>query len=226
MTDQPPSERFKAEMPQIPGISRPATGAANPAVKLVIGLLTLLLVVFVGARWALRPRHAPLRAGEQPQIEVPAPAPDPASLLPHATDTNPGIASIAEMAKPWTTKEFFVKNGLTGENVPSFLIRLPTGSGSHSSGYWAYQIKAPYGNCQLEYIADTEKLRKDYGFQGAKHPMVGNPCTLSVFDPIKLSNQPGDVWVRGAMVQGSDLRPPLGVEIKIEGRNIQAIRPE
>jgi hypothetical protein len=32
--------------------------------------------------------------------------------------------------------------------------------------------------------------------------------------------------VRGAIVQGSDLRPPLGVEIRIQGREILAIRTE
>jgi hypothetical protein len=228
MTDQPPSDRFKSEMPQIPGVSGPAVRpASNPAIKLVIGLLALLLVVFVGARWALRPRHAALKAAEQePQIEVPAPAPDPNALLPHATEAHPGIADTAEMAKPWTTKNFFVKNGLTGENIPAILIRLPSGSPSQVRGYWAFAIRSPYGNCQLEYISDLAKLENDYGFKGAKHPMVGNPCSRSVFDPLKLTNLPGDVWVQGAIVQGSDLRPPLGVELKIEGKNILAIRAE
>jgi hypothetical protein len=228
MTDQPP-DRFKTEMPHIPGVSGPGarTGADNPAAKLVIGLLALLLVVFVGARWALRPKRvAPRAVEQQPQIEVPAPRPDPASLLPHATEASPGIADTTEMAKPWSKKDFFIRNGLTGENIPAYLIRLPTGSASHPSGYWAFQVRAPFGNCQLEYISDPEKLKKDYGFSGAKHPMVGNPCSQSVFDPLKLSNQPGDVWVRGAIVQGSDLRPPLGVDIKIEGRSILALRAE
>src|SRR5229473_8188873 len=79
MTGQPPSDRFKTEMPQIPGVSGSRSSAAsNPAVKLVIGLLTVLLVVFLGARFALRPKHAaPPPAEQQPQIEVPSPAPDP-----------------------------------------------------------------------------------------------------------------------------------------------------
>jgi hypothetical protein len=228
MTDQPPSERFKTEMPQIPGISGPAARpAGNLAIKLVIGLLVLLLMVFVGARWARRPKHAAPRVAEQqPQIEVPAPAPDPSSLIPHATDANPEIADTTEMAKPWSTKEFFVRNRLTGENIPAFLLRLPSGSASQASGYWAFAVKSPYGNCQLEYITDIAKLQNDYGFRGAKHPMVGNPCSHTVFDPLKLTNLPGEVWVRGAIVQGSDLRPPLGVDIRIAGKNILAIRAE
>src|SRR5467141_3299763 len=91
MTDQPPSDRFKSEMPHIPGVSGPrASPASTPAVKLVIGLLAVLLVVFLGARWALRPKRAVHSALQQPQIEVPSPAPDPSTLLPHATDTEPG----------------------------------------------------------------------------------------------------------------------------------------
>jgi hypothetical protein len=230
MTDQPPSDRFKSETPQIPGVPPPGTRATggNPAVKMVIGLLAVLLIVFVGARWALHPKQAQSKAAEeQPQIEVPAPAPDPSTLLPHATDEAPGIATTAEMAKPWSSKPFFVRDGLTGENIASILIRLPTGSASQASGYWAFAVKSPYGNCKLEYVTDLNKLKNDYEFAAARHPMVGNPCSRTVFDPLKTVSLPGnDVWVRGAIVQGSDLRPPLGVEIQVRGKDILAIRAE
>ena len=227
MTDQPPSDRFKSEMPQIPGVSGSrATTAPNPAVKVVIGLLAVLLMIFLGAR-ALRPKRVtPQAVDQQPQIEVPAPAPDPNTLLPHATDANPGIASVTEMAKPWSSKEFFIRNRLNGENISGLLVRLPGGSPSHASGYWAFAQKAPFGDCQLEYVTNLEKLKNDYGFSAAKHPMVGNPCSRTVYDPLKLSNLPGSVWARGAIVQGSDLRPPLGIEIKVEGKKILAVRAE
>jgi len=229
MTDQPPSDRFKSEMPQIPGVSGPRPSpASNPAVKLVIGLLAVLLVVFLGARWALRPKRAEPRPAElQPQIEVPAPAPDPNTLLPHATAADPGIADVAEMAKPWSSKEFFIRNRLTGENIPALLVRLPAGSPSQASGYWAFEQKSPYGNCKLEYVTDLDKLKNDYGFRAANHPMVGNPCSRTVFDPLKTTNLPGSgAWVRGRIVQGSDLRPPLGIEINVEGKKLLAVRTE
>src|SRR6266478_5070141 len=178
MTDQPPSDRFKSEMPQIPGVAGAgsrSSAASNPAVKLVIGMLAVLLVVFLGARWAFRPKHVePSLAEQQPQIEVPAPAPDPSTLLPHATDANPGIANTTEMAKPWSSKEFYIRNGLTGENIPALLVRLPAGSPTQVNGYWAFAQKSPFGNCQLEYITDLAKLKSEYGFKSAKHPMVGN----------------------------------------------------
>jgi len=229
MTDPSPSDRFKTEMPQIPGVSGPGSrsAAVNPAVKLVAGLLAMLLVVFLGARWAMRPKHAELRPMEpQAQIEVPAAAPDPSSLVPHATDTEPGIANVEEMAKPWTSKEFYFRNRLTGENIPAMLLRLPGGASGQAASYWAFALKSPYGNCQLEYISNLSKLRSDYDFRGAKHPMIGNPCSRTIFDPLKMSNLPGSVWVRGAIVQGSDLRPPLGIEIKIEGKKILAVTME
>ncbi len=229
MTDQPPSDRFKAEVPEVPGVSVAdprASTATNPAVKLVIGL-AVLLVVFAGARWAVRPKHVEPRVAEQqPQIEVPTPAPDPRTLLPHATDAAPGIAELAEVAKPWSSKEFYLRNGLTGEDIPAVLIRLPIGAASQANGYWAFSLNAPYGNCRLEYMTDLEKLKSDYGFRSAKHPMVGNPCSRTVFDPLKMSNLPGNVFVRGGIVQGSDLRPPLGIEIKVQGKDILAVRTE
>ena len=229
MTGQPPSDRFKTEMPQIAGVSGSRSSAAsNPTVKLVIGLLTVLLVVFLGARFALRPKHeAPPPSEQQPQIEVPSAAPDPSTLLPHATDAEPGIADVAEMAKPWSSKEFYIRNRLTGENIAALLIRLPAASPSQSSGYWAFAQKSPYGNCQLEYLTDLNRLKTDYGFRAPKHPMVGNPCSRTVFDPLKTTNLPGTgAWVRGSIVQGSDLRPPLGIEIKIVGKEILAVRTE
>jgi len=131
------------------------------------------------------------------------------------------------MTKPWSTKDFFMRNHLTGDNVPALLVRLPAGPATQPSSYWAFATSAPYGNsCQLEYITDPAKLANEYGFRGSKHPMVGNPCSRSVFDPLKLTNLPGNVWVRGGIVQGSDLRPPIGIEVQIQGKEIQAVRME
>jgi len=217
-------------MPEIPGVSASGSrhGALNnPALRLVGGLVLVLVVVFLGARWLLRPKHSePPPAEPPPQIEVPSPAPDPNAALPHVTQQDPGIATIAEMSEPWSTKKFFMRNRLTGENVPALLIRLPTSSASQANGYWAFSMNAPYGDCKLEYVKDLARLKSDYGFKGARHPMVGNPCSRTLYDPLKLSNLPGDVWVRGAIVQGSDLRPPLGIELNVQGKSIQAVRME
>jgi hypothetical protein len=233
MSEQPQPERFKAEMPQIPGVEaapaarKPSGLAENPAVRLVGGLLALLVLLFVGSRWLFHSRHTEAVAPPAPaQIEVPTPAADPVSSIPRATASNPEIATVAEMAKPWTSKEFFFVDHFTKESTPALLIRLASGSASQPDGYWALVMKAPYGSCHLEYVEDVAKLKEQYDFNAARHPMVGDPCSRTVFDPLKMAEIPGNIWVRGSIVQGSDLRPPLGIEIQIQNKNILAVRKE
>jgi hypothetical protein len=194
---------------------------------LVIGLVVIGIILLFAVRWLSRNKVIePARAEQAPQLEIPPPPPDPASLLPHATESDPVIATVADLSKPWASADFFVRNRLTGENVPATIVRLPSGSPVLPTGYWAFSRKAPYGSCQLEYIADLKRLREDYGFSRANHPLVGNPCSRTLYDPLKTSNLPGNVWMRGGIVQGSDIRPPLGVEIKIQSKQILAMRSE
>jgi hypothetical protein len=194
---------------------------------MIAGLVVIGIILLFAVRWLSRSRPAdPSRVEQAPQLEIPSPPPDPTSLLAHATDANPVIANITDLAKPWSSTDFFVRNRLTAEDIPATIVRLPSGSPTLVAGYWAFSRKAPYGSCELEYIADLKKLRTDYGFPRANHPLVGNPCSRTLYDPLKTSNLPGDVWMRGAIVQGSDIRPPFGVEIKIQGKQILAIRSE
>jgi hypothetical protein len=228
MTERPPSTRFKTEMPHIPGVAT-QTQRTQPGFKPVrlIGFVAGLAFLLLCVRWLMSPKMpGASQATPVAQIDIPPPAPDPNAALPHATESRPGIASVDEMAEPWTSKDFFYRNRLSGENVPAVLIHLPGTSASLPGSYWAFSLNSPFGNCKLEYVADIERLRTEYGFRGAKHPMVGNPCSRSVFDPLKMMNIPGGAWVRGALVQGSDLRPPLGIEIEIHGRQILAARME
>jgi hypothetical protein len=227
MADHQTPAHLKAEMPQIPGVTGPRKSAPNRMVPLILGLVVFGIILLFGVRWLSRskPSEAP-RAEQAPQLEIPPPPPDPASLLPHATESDPVIANVADFAKPWSAADFFVRNRLTGENIPATIVRLPSGSANLPAGYWAFSRKAPFGSCQLEYIADLKRLRDDYGFARANHPLVANPCSRTLYDPLKTSNLPGDIWMRGGIVQGSDIRPPFGVEIKIQGKQILAIRSE
>jgi hypothetical protein len=223
-------DRFKAEMPQIPGVSSPGASrrtANRPKLWMAGAALGVFIVCFFAIRALTRPKRVEAPPPPPPaQLEVPSPAVDPDSLLPHATETNPSVATVAEMAKPWSSKEFFYKKRLTGENVPAILVRIPVGSASQASGYWAFAKTAAYGDCQLEYIRDLKKLGADYDFHGATHPMVGNPCNRTLFDPLKMANLPGNIWVRGAIAQGSDLRPPLGMEVEIKGKDVLVTQME
>jgi hypothetical protein len=224
---QPPNDRFKAEMPDIPGLSGPApkpAGAGGPWLVMV-GLVAVLIAVFVGGRILSKTRRAEAVPVTTPQIDVPAPVPDLTASVPVASEQNPVIAVVSEL-KPWEAKQFNFHNRTTGENVAALIVRLPNGSSAQASGYWSFAMKPAYGNCQLEYIDDLQRLRSDYGYQQARHPMVGNPCNRSLYDPLKYAAIPGGVLARGAVVQGSDLRPPLGIETKMRSKDILAVRME
>jgi hypothetical protein len=225
---QPPNDRFKAEMPQIPGVSTPTT--TKPAGTVIswlvmAGLIAVLIAIVVGGKVLSKSRRTEAPPAPAAQIDVPAPAPELTPSLPVATEQDPGVAVTSEL-KPWDAKPFTFHNRLTGESVPALLVRLPTGSSTQASGYWSFVMKAAYGNCQLDYIDDLQKLRTEYGYQQARHPMVGNPCSRSLYDPLKYAAIPGGVLARGAVVQGSDLRPPLGIETKVHGKDILAVRIE
>ena len=187
----------------------------------------VLLVCVLGFRWLFGTRRGPATpAAPPPRIDVPSPPADHPAMIPHATEAKPHVATIDEMTRPWSAKEFFYENRKTGEEVPALLIRLPVGSGVQPGGYWALSMNAPYGECKLEYITKPAELQNDYQFRGPTHPMIGNPCSRTVYDPLKLSNLPGNVWVRGGIVQGSDLRPPLAIELEIRRREILAVGME
>jgi hypothetical protein len=139
---------------------------------------------------------------------------------------NPAIASPSDLSKPWSSADFFILDTASGEDVPATIVRLPSGSATTPIGYWAFSRKAPSGTCQLEYISDLSKLRSDYDYQHPTHPLVGNPCTRTLYDPLRTVNFPGNIWIRGAIAQGSDVRPPLAIELKIQNKQILAIRSE
>ena len=229
MPDQSPSERFPQQMARVRApsaeVTRDVAAALRPARLATFVFASMICLLAAG--WLLVPAPAPRTAtGPPPRIDVPPAPADPSALAPHATETEPEIASLSELAKPWSSKDFFYKNRRTGESVPALLIRLPSNSAGQSSGYWALAMTAPYGNCRLEYITETRRLSAEYGFHRAKHPMIGNPCSRTVFDPLKMSNLSGSVWARGGIVQGSDLRPPLGIQVQIRGDAILAVRME
>jgi len=229
MTQAAPASRFKADMPQIPGVSGPRARPPrrNPLMPLIVAFLVLGLVILLAVRWFSRSKPAEsARVEPAPQMEVPAPPPDPNALLPHVTEFNPVVASLADLAKPWSFVDFLLRDRLNGEEIPATIVRLPDGSPTLASGYYAFSRKPNYGSCKLEYVTDLTKLRDEYEFRAARHPLVGNPCSHVLYDPLKTASLPGNTWIRGAIVQGSDIRPPYGVELKVQGKDILAIRAE
>ena len=229
MVEHSQLQRLKTEKPGITGVPALRSHLNFSTWRLrLIGLAVLVVVVaLISARWLLRARpNETSSARPIPRVVVPAPPADPNAALPHASPAQPVIATVGALTRPWSFRQFFYQNQRTGEDVPALLIRLPVGSAMQPAGYWALSMKAPSGNCSLEYIENRRKLKNDYGFRGASHPMVGNPCSRTLFDPLKIAALPGGVWARGAIAQGSDLRPPLSIEVSIVGKDILAVRME
>ncbi len=149
---------------------------------------------------------------------------DPADKSIYASQLHPEVATIGELARPWSSKRFFFRSLTQSRYVPAVIVRLP-GPAGQTNSYWAFSLEAPFDRCQFEYIADVAKLSSDYGFEAA-HPMVVNPCSHTVFDPLQLKELPGNILVRGAIVRGSDPRPPYGIEVKVTANQIRAVAME
>jgi len=134
-------------------------------------------------------------------------------------------ATVQELAGPWSSKTFIFRRPETKEDISSIVIRLPDNAPDEPKSYWAFSMQTPFGHCQLEYITDLQKVTHDYKFQG-KHPMVGDPCSRAVFDPLEMADLPNGDWARGAIVKGYGFRPPLGIEIRIQGDQLVAAKIE
>jgi hypothetical protein len=56
--------------------------------------------------------------------------------------------------------------------------------------------------------------------------MVVDPCTQTVFDPLRMGQRADGAWLRGAIVQGGGLRPPIAIEVSVHGDSLRAERIE
>lgn len=143
--------------------------------------------------------------------------PNPAEKLP----VGPGpIGTTDQLAKAWSSKRFLFRDPLVAKPVPAMVVRLPGGQ------LWGFSLREPFGECELEYVTDLKRMASDYHFQ-ADHPMVVNPCSRAVYDLMRYSGGAlnGGI-VRGDIVHGIAVRPPMAIEINTNGKNIVAVRTE
>jgi hypothetical protein len=243
MPDVKKLDPFKPQQPTIPGVEprperagpevlapqavapapdvadAPVSHAAQPKIILIV-LGAVLAVVLVGGLilWGKvsSSKAIPVLA----ETTAPTDAPPPAPTAP-SEPMGPGpIATVGELAKPWASKHFQYRNLVSGQLEPAMVVHLPHGE------YWGFSLLEPFGTCQLEYVTDLEKLRADYGYH-AEHPMVGDPCNHTVYDLLRYGGgASSDDLVRGVIVQGNGIRPPMAIEIKVQGNNVVAGRSE
>ena len=128
------------------------------------------------------------------------------------------IATTSELAKDWSAKKFIFRDPLTSREGPAMVVHLPGGV------YWGFSLVEPYGSCEMEFVTDMQKLRAEYGFRGS-HPMVGDPCNRAVFDLTRYGSGPAGL-VRGEIAHGAAVRPPLAIEIQVQGERVLAKKME
>jgi serine/threonine-protein kinase RsbW len=217
-------DRFHPEMPQIPGVRQGSPEAARGSSGMDTQLLLQIggiaaAVVLIGAIFFGQIKSKPHTAVNSPSdsdlAEQAAPSPPPPSPVP-AVQEGPNVAAtVDELSKPWDAKKFTFVNPLTQDNIDAMVIRLPGG------GLWAFSLQVSFGRCELEYVTDLGRLASQFRYN-ASHPMVVSPCEGTVFDPMKVGPLGGNTWARGEIVQGSSLRPPISIDVKVSGRSIVA----
>jgi hypothetical protein len=199
--------------PQAPSGELPFTGIAVT----IMGFVVVLGGLFYWSRSYSR-KSAPSASGEVVAAS-PAIAGKPASAgnLP----VGPGaIGTTDELAKAWSSKRFLFRDPLAVKPVQAMVVRLPGGQ------LWGFSLQEPFGDCELEYVTDLTRIASEYHFQ-ADHPMVVNPCSRAVYDLTRYSNGAlnGGI-VRGDIVSGVGVRPPMAIQIRTDGKDVVAVRTE
>ena len=229
------SARFKPSMPRIPGVSdNPAepevesqASVGNPTARLAVRLGVALVLGALVAWWALRPAGpAPSATSETSPVSpsyLPAAVPAPVGGTP--VDGSVEAASLQELAQPWSSKKFLFHKRSSGENIPAIVVRLPGGQSGRSASFWAFSLQAPFGRCELEYITDLARLAREYGYH-ARHPMVTDACNGAIYDPLRLGTLPSGAWAHGEVVHGAGIRPPIAIEVRVQGEQVVALRIE
>lgn len=219
----PRTESPTAEPPPVPEypVAPSQQKAQQPRFKLMVtasaGVLILLIGLIVWGRSSSR-KPVPVSADTS---TAPQSAEAPAQKAAPSEPMGPGIiASVSELSKPWAAKRFQYHDFVTGQYEPAMVVHLPHGE------YWGFSLIEPFGNCQLEFITDLDKLKSDYGYR-ADHPMVGDPCNHTVYDLLRYGGGAStDNLVRGVIVKGNGIRPPMAIEIKVQGSDVVAGRAE
>jgi len=175
-----------------------------------------------GGAFFLWQRGSTLHA-DRPVAEPTEAAPPVAAEPPKHTVSGPvgpgPVATTEELAKAWAGKRFFFRDPITSEPVAAMIVRLPDGS------YWAFSLREPFGTCDLDYVTDLGKLASDYNFH-ASHPMVVDTCNRTVYDLLRYGGSSDDGLVRGEVIAGAGIRPPMAIEVRVEGKQLVAVRME
>ena len=225
-----PYDPFNPSQPTIPGVpTRAGAGAKRLSSKFKLSQLQMppkwltitivaAIVVAVGIAWLGRER--PVAEPEPAPVRVSAPRAVEAAAPVEELPIGPGqIATADELAKVWSSKRFIYRNQSTGDETKAIVVRMPGGT------LWGLLLREPFGTCGLEYVTDMDELKTQYHYR-ADHPMIGDPCSRTVFDLSRFGTNSAGGLVRGQVAQGTAIRPPTAIEIHTSGNQVIAGRME
>ncbi len=222
---QPPSpsaqRKMTPEMPRIPGIVQTPPRAPLQLKPLITVILAALLCASGFALWLSHRRHANLHASATSGAPISGVS-DASSITKADTEPNT-IGTLYELAQPWSSKTFLFIDPKTQQGVPAMVIHLPGPPAEPS--FWAFALSNPLSRCQLQYVTDLSALSLRFAYPAA-HPMVVSDCDGIVYDPLKMATLPNGSWVRGEMVRGVGIRPPVAIQVEVRGRDVIAKRME
>jgi hypothetical protein len=210
-------------MPRIPGVSdAPKAPRFDPKPFMSVALI-LAVCAAVFSIWLWHQHHGRQEAAVPAQA-IPEPvlqSQPPIDKSAHADSD--AIGTLDELTQPWAYKRFGFVDPKTHESVPAMVIHIPS-SGGHEL-FWAFSLNTPFSQCELQYVTDVAALSQRYAYPVA-HPMLVSACDGTLYDPLKMSTLPDGSWVRGEIVRGGGIRPPIAIQVHVRGRVLVADRIE
>ena len=222
-TPAPAQRKITPAMPHIPGVGdAPKAPRFDPkpliGTALAVAVCAALFVVWFWHQHHGKPEAAvPAQAIPEPTIQTPPPIDKSAN-----TDSD-AIGTLDELAKPWAYKKFVFVDPKTHESVPAMVIHIPSSGGRDL--FWAFSMNTPFSQCELQYVTDVAALSQRYAYPVA-HPMLVSDCDGTLYDPLKMATLPDGSWVRGEIVRGGGIRPPIAIQVHVRGRVLVADRIE
>lgn len=218
---KPAPEKVAPVMPRIPGVDDKPAQSQVPWKPLMAVVAAALLCAGGFALWLSHRRQTDQKASVPAAIAAPEVSlSDPSSTTTTQINSD-AIGTVEELARAWSSKKFNFVDPQSHDSVAAMVIRLP-GAGE---SFWAFSLNTPFSRCQLQYVTDLSALSQRFGFP-ATHPMVVSDCDGTIYDPLKVATLPDGAWVRGDIVRGGGIRPPIAIQVQVRGRELVAARME
>jgi hypothetical protein len=211
------------DMPRIPGVSdrpRPKGNGFQP--KPLIAVIVAALLCTSGLAIWLSHRRQADRNPSATEDSPSGPAPNVSETRKIYSDPN-AIATLDELAKPWSSAKFTFIDPQSHNSVAALVIHLPASDAGET--FWAFSLNSPFSRCELQYVTDLTALSQRFAFPAA-HPMVVSECDGIIYDPLKIATLSNGSWVRGDIVRGGGIRPPLNIQVEKHGSELVAKRME